>query len=176
MRLPVRLVARSGCALSFLFLSIGVLAQSFHRCEVISDNRISPDRLFLIYPVACRATRSLISIGKRRARRAWPLRALKSLQVLKHGEGHKGGRNPFRMPSTQTGSIRAVFKQTTSPAVGRFREGKGLSGFRNPMCRIAGWSRDRTSWPNCRGSKTLITHTTIRGEASMKHEPHVRQP
>lgn len=24
--------------------------------------------------------------------------------------------------------------------------------------------------------KTLITHTTIRGEASMKHEPHVRQP
>lgn len=54
------------------------------------------------------------------------------------------------------------FKQTKSPADGRFWEGKGLSGFRNPMCCIAARSRGRTSWPNCRGSKTLITHTTIR--------------
>lgn len=34
-----------------------------------------PDWLFLTHPVACRATRRLISIGKRRARRTWPLRA-----------------------------------------------------------------------------------------------------
>lgn len=45
MRLPVRLLARSGCARSALFLSIGVFALSIHRCDVNSDNRISPDRL-----------------------------------------------------------------------------------------------------------------------------------
>lgn len=74
MRLPVRLVARFGCARSFLFLPIGFLTLSIHRGDVISDNRISPDRLFWSHPVACRATRSLISIGERRARRTWPLR------------------------------------------------------------------------------------------------------
>lgn len=44
-RLSVRLLARSGCARSPLFLSIGVFVLSIHRCDVISDNRISPDRL-----------------------------------------------------------------------------------------------------------------------------------
>lgn len=42
--------------------------------------------------------------------------------------------------------------------------------FRVPKskCRIAAWLRGRTSWPSCRESKTLITHTTIRGKASMR--------
>lgn len=64
------------------------------------------------------------------------------------------------------------FKQTTSPADGR-PQGKGFSGFRNPPCCIAAWSRDRTSWPTA-ADQMLITHTTIRGLASMRHEPRVR--
>lgn len=72
--LPVRLVARFGCACSFLSLSIGDLAQSLHRRDTLLDSKISSDRLFLTYPVACRATRCLISIGKRRARRAQKVR------------------------------------------------------------------------------------------------------
>lgn len=44
------------------------------RLAIIPDKQISPDWLFLTYPVACRATRCLISIGERRARRTWPLR------------------------------------------------------------------------------------------------------
>lgn len=74
-RLPARLVVRFGCTRSSLSLSIGDLTPSPYQPDTSRVNRISPDRLFLSYPVACRATRSLISIGECRARRTWPLRA-----------------------------------------------------------------------------------------------------
>lgn len=58
------------------------------------------------------------------------------------------------------------FKQTTSPADGRFREGKGLTGFRNPGA-VSPPGQGAEFMAELPRIKTLITHTTIRGKAAM---------
>lgn len=73
--LPARLSARLGLNHSFTPIPERNPVLSTCRSAFIPDNQISSDRLFSTYPVACRATRCPISIGERRARRTWPLRA-----------------------------------------------------------------------------------------------------
>lgn len=166
--LPARFLPT--CPPSCPFRLPPLVSVSFHRQfnSIAASSEHLPRQRNIVRPTILELSGCLPRLPKPDQHR----RAPSAEDVAANGLKESASAQTWRKAQRRTGSISDTeypdgtdlggFKQTTSPADGRFREGKGLSGFWNSRCCIAAWSRDRTLWPNCRRSNADYPYHGLR--------------